>query len=146
MKITPSEQVQEQLRKAGSVNLKKPTPLADLLRRPELDYRFVEAVSPSPQTLPENVRESVEIETKYEGYIRRQEAQVARFRDLEKKVIPEDIDYTTLPVISREAAEQLSRVRPGSLGQASRIPGVSPADISALMVLLKARQAAWGAA
>ncbi len=146
VKITPSEQVQEQLRKADSVKLNKPAALADLLRRPELDYRFVEAVSPPPQPLSEDVRESVEIETKYEGYIRRQEAQVARFRDLEKKVIPQDIDYTTLPVISREAAEKLSKVRPRSLGQASRIPGVSPADISALMVLLKARQAARGAA
>ena len=146
VKITPSEHVQEHLRQADSSALNKPMPLADLLRRPELDYRFVEAVAPPPQDVPEDVRESVEIEMKYEGYIQRQKAQVARFRDMEKKAIPEDIDYTTLPVISREAAEKLRRVRPRSLGQASRIPGVSPADISALMVVLKARQGARGAA
>jgi tRNA uridine 5-carboxymethylaminomethyl modification enzyme len=146
VKLTPSEQVQDYLQQAGSSALNKPTALADLLRRPELNYRFVEAVSPPPQNLPEDVRESVEIEAKYEGYIRRQEAQVARFRGLEKKAIPDDIDYMALPVVSREATEKLSRVRPRSLGQASRIPGVSPADISALMVLLKARQNTRGAA
>ncbi|MDP6777326.1 MAG: tRNA uridine-5-carboxymethylaminomethyl(34) synthesis enzyme MnmG [Candidatus Latescibacteria bacterium] len=139
VQVTPSEAVQEELRRSGSAELAQPTRLADLLRRPELDYGFVEAVSPPKEALPEDVRECVEIEAKYEGYIRRQEAQVARFRDLERKAIPEDLDYTTLPAISHQAAEKLSRVRPRSMGQASRIPGVSPADIAALMVLLKGR-------
>ncbi len=145
-KITPSDRIQEQIRKADSSELSKPMALSDLLRRPELDYRFVETVAPPPQSLPEDVRNSVEIQIKYEGYIRRQEAQVARFQNLEKALIPENVDYSALPVLSREAVEKLSRVRPLSLGQASRIPGVSPADISVLMVLLKKQQNARGAA
>ncbi len=111
-----------------------------MLRRPELGYGFVEAVSPPAPDLPEEVRECVEIEAKYEGYIKRQEAQVARFRDLERKAIPEGLDYTSLPALSHRAAEKLSLVRPRSMGQASRIPGVSPADIAALLVLLKGRE------
>ena len=140
VRITPSEGVQKTLRDSGSAELSQSTRLSDLLRRPELDYGFVEAVSPPLRDLPEGVRECVEIEAKYEGYIKRQEAQVARFRDLERKAIPEDLDYATLPAVSRQAAEKLSRVRPRSMGQASRIPGVSPADIAALMVLLKGRK------
>ena len=138
-KITPSSRVQEYLREAGTSPLAQSAPLVDLLRRPQLDYRFVQEVAPPPEPLPPDVCQSVEVELKYEGYIQRQKAQVARFQDLEGKRLPENIDYLDLPAISREAAEKLSRVRPRSLGQASRIPGVSPADISALMVLLRAR-------
>ena len=138
-KITPSIRVQEYLREAGTSPLAQSAPLVDLLRRPQLDYRFVQEVAPPPEPLPPDVCQSVEVELKYEGYIQRQKAQVARFQDLEGKRLPENIDYLDLPAISREAAEKLSRVRPRSLGQASRIPGVSPADVSALMVLLRAR-------
>ena len=92
--------------------------------------------------LTEDEKESVEIEIKYEGYIKRQEEQVARFKGLEDRRIPDGLDYETLSALSREAAEKFSRVRPRSLGQASRIPGVSPADISVLMVCLKQRQKA----
>ncbi len=139
VKITPSSRVQEYLREAGTSPLTQSAPLIDLLRRPQLDYRFVQEVAPPPEPLPQDVCQSVEVELKYEGYIQRQKAQVARFQDLEGKRLPENIDYLDLPAISREAAEKLSRVRPRSLGQASRIPGVSPADISALMVILRAR-------
>ena len=139
VKVTPSERVQQYLRKAGTTPLAHPVPLIDLLRRPQIDYRFVREVAPPPQPLPPDVCQSVEVELKYEGYIQRQKSQVARFQDLETKRLPENIDYLDLPAISREAAEKLSRVRPRSLGQASRIPGVSPADISALMVILRAR-------
>ena len=88
------------------------------------------------------MREAVEVHAKYEGYIVRQEAQVARLKDLERKHIPHDIDYLKVIALSREAGEKLTRIRPRSLGQASRIPGVSPADISVLMVTLKRLQVA----
>ena len=146
VKITPTEAVLDALRKAASSELDKPVTLADLLRRPELDYGFVETISPPLAELPEHVRESVEIETKYEGYIRRQEAQVVRFYDLEKRMIPEDFDYASVPVLSHRAVDKLSRRRPRSLGQASRIPEVTPVEISALMIFLKKHQANRGAA
>ena len=140
-KVHPVERIQEGLRRADTSPLSRPATLAELLRRPEVGYDFVEAVAPSPEALPEDVTESVEIEMKYEGYIRRQEEQVKRFREMEEKPLPEKIDFHGLPVISHEAAEKLHRVRPRSLGQASRIPGVSPADISALMIFLKQKAA-----
>ena len=140
VKVTPSERVQEALRSAGSSELNKPVSLADLLRRPELDYGFVEAVAPPPRELPPHVRESVETEMKYEGYIRRQEVQVARFRDLEKKILPRDVDYASVPALSHRAIEKLSRIRPRSLGQASRIPEVTASDISVLMIHLRKRE------
>jgi tRNA uridine 5-carboxymethylaminomethyl modification enzyme len=83
----------------------------------------------------------VEVELKYEGYIQRQESQVYRFQDLEKKLIPKDFEYTSHRVLRNEAAEKFIRIRPRSLGQASRIPGISPSDISVLMILLKKEQA-----
>ena len=138
VRVTPSSRVQRYLREAGTTPLAQAAPLIDLLRRPQLDYRFVQEVAPPPEPLPHDVCQSVEVELKYEGYIRRQETQVARFQELETKRLPENINYLDLPAISREAAEKLSRVRPRSLGQASRIPGVSPADISALVVILRA--------
>ena len=139
MKVGPTDRVQERLRKANTSALTQTVSLLDLLRRPELDYSFVQEIAPAEPALPEDVWRSAEIQVKYEGYIQRQEAQVARFRDLEKKLLPSNMGYTELPVISRQAAEKLDRVKPRSLGQASRIPGVSPADISALMILLKSR-------
>jgi tRNA uridine 5-carboxymethylaminomethyl modification enzyme len=139
VKVSPTERVQEHLRKAKTSSLTQAATLLDLLRRPELDYGFVKAIAPANPPLPEDVWRSAEIQVKYEGYIQRQEAQVARFQDLEKKLLPQNMGYTELPVISRQAAEKLDRVKPRSLGQASRIPGVSPADISALVILLKNR-------
>ncbi len=139
VRVRPSDQTERLLREAGTTPLSEPALLTDLLKRPQLDYTFVEAVAPPPDPLPEDVREAVEIERIYEGYIRRQEAQVARLEGMEGKRIPDDIDYGSLPAISHQAAEKLSRIRPRSLGQASRIPGVSPADISALLIALKVR-------
>jgi tRNA uridine 5-carboxymethylaminomethyl modification enzyme len=114
--------------------------LADLLRRPEISYNHLMEIAPPEPPLVPGVGEQVEVEVKYEGYIRRQDTQVAQFRKLEAWKIPEDFDYAPISVLAREAREKLSYVRPRSLGQASRIPGVSPADISVMMVLLKARQ------
>jgi tRNA uridine 5-carboxymethylaminomethyl modification enzyme len=140
VQVTPTERVQEILRRIGSAELTKPVTLADLLRRPEVSYSDVKEVAPPERPFVPGVEEQVEVEIKYEGYIRRQDVQVEQFKKLEAWKIPEDFTYDSLSVLAREAKEQLTRVRPRSLGQASRIPGVSPADISVLMVLLKARQ------
>ena len=113
--------------------------LAELLRRPELSYDIVTQLSPAAETLPEDVCESVEIELKYEGYLDRQEEQVQRFHNLEKKYIPENFDYDAIAALRNEAIEKFTRIRPRSLGQASRIPGISPADIALLMIMLKKR-------
>ena len=142
VKVDPTEHVQSALDGRGSSRITTRTSLKDLLRRPEVPYDLIREVSPPGTELDERNRESVEVHLKYEGYIDRQEAQVARFRDLEKKLIPEDLIYQTLPQLSHEAGEKLTRVKPRSLGQASRIPGVSPADISVLMITLRKWQAA----
>jgi len=137
LKLTPNENVQSVLRQADSSPLAKPIFLADLLRRPELGYDIVDRIAPAEVGLPEHVRESIEIELKYEGYIQRQESQVHRFHDLERRFIPTDFDYGVITSMRHEAKEKFHRVQPRSLGQASRIPGISPADISVLMVMLK---------
>jgi tRNA uridine 5-carboxymethylaminomethyl modification enzyme len=141
-RLAPSEALRAYLGAADSSVVSQPVSPADLIRRPELDYGVVARFCPARFALTDDEKESVEIEVKYEGYIKRQEAQVARFRGLEHRRIPESLDYGSVPALSREAAEKFSRVRPRSLGQASRIPGVSPADISVLMVILKQRRQA----
>ena len=140
LKATP--EVQAELRTRNTAELSQSTSLADLIKRPQIGYDFIQAVAPPPEPLTRDVSEAVEVQAKYEGYIARQEAQVARLRDLEKKQIPEDINYGNVQALSAEAGEKLERIRPRSLGQASRIPGVSPADISLLMVTLKKNQTA----
>ncbi|HAA74331.1 TPA: tRNA uridine-5-carboxymethylaminomethyl(34) synthesis enzyme MnmG [Candidatus Latescibacteria bacterium] len=140
LKATP--EVQAELRARNTAELSQSTSLADLIKRPQIGYDFIQAVAPPPEPLTRDVSEAVEVQAKYEGYIARQEAQVARLRDLEKKQIPEDINYGNVQALSAEAGEKLERIRPRSLGQASRIPGVSPADISLLMVTLKKNQTA----
>jgi len=136
-KVPATDRLHDYLRKVGSSTINGSVALADLLRRPEIGYDIVPLLSPPAEALPCDVIESVQIQLKYDGYIQRQESQVARFRDLEKKKLPVDMDYGSVSVLSNEAAEKLARVRPLSLGQASRIPGVSPADISALMITLR---------
>ncbi|MBT5828843.1 MAG: tRNA uridine-5-carboxymethylaminomethyl(34) synthesis enzyme MnmG, partial [Candidatus Latescibacteria bacterium] len=137
IKITPNEKIQQVLRQVESSPLAKPGVLADLLRRPELTYDIVNHISPAEEPLPEHVQESIEIELKYEGYIKRQESQVYRFQDLERHFIPDDFDYMSVTSMRNEAREKFNRIQPRSLGQASRIPGISPADISVLMIMLK---------
>lgn len=137
IKITPTESIQNILAEAESSPLAKPSVLADLLRRPELSYDIINKISPASETLPEHVCESIEVELKYEGYIQRQESQVHRFHDLERHYIPEDFDYLSISSMRNEAREKFNRIQPRSVGQASRIPGISPADISVLMVMLK---------
>ena len=117
------------------------TPLVQLLRRSENDFAALEALDPelAAQNLPEDVKEQAEIEAKYEGYIQRQSRDIERFRSLEDKRIPDRIDYAGITGLTFEAAEKLSAVRPVSIGQASRISGVSPADVSVLLVHLGSR-------
>ena len=110
--------------------------LAELLRRPALDYDALAEIDPSRPSLPRGVRMTAEISIKYEGYIKRQIAEVNRKARLEEKKIPVDIDYASVKGLRIEAVQKLSKVRPLTIGQASRISGVSPADISVLMIYI----------
>jgi tRNA uridine 5-carboxymethylaminomethyl modification enzyme len=107
------------------------------LRRPEVDYDLVSAVAPPPEPLPTRVAEQVQIEAKYAGYIEKQRVEVSRFRRLEDRGIPADLDYDALVGLRTEAREKLAYVRPATVGQATRLAGVNPADISVLLVHLK---------
>ena len=113
--------------------------LADLLRRPRVGYADLAPFDPGRPDLPPDVREQVEISVKYEGYIRRQMAEVAEFARLEHRAIPEDIDYAKIDGLRLEAREKLAAIRPQNLGQAGRISGVSPADVAALMLYITSK-------
>ena len=132
-----NEQVNAFLENHGSTPLNTGTSLAELIRRPELCYEDLAELDPDRQPLPAQVIEQINIEIKYEGYIQRQLKQVENFRKLEKKMIPEGFDYDEVPSLRLEARQKLKQIRPNSIGQASRISGVSPADISVLLVFLK---------
>jgi tRNA uridine 5-carboxymethylaminomethyl modification enzyme len=136
-KVRPEEHVQKILSEAGTVELNNAAELSSLLRRPEITYKHIEMISPSPYELTEEMKEQVEIQIKYSGYIEKQLAQVERVRKMEKKKIPDDIDYFAIHGIATEAKQKLSKIRPISIGQASRISGVTPADISILLVYLE---------
>ena len=112
--------------------------MAELIRRPELSYEKLRDIDEERPELPWDVEEQVNINIKYEGYIRRQMKQVEQFRKLENRKIPEDIDYDQIQSLRIEAKQKLTEIRPASIGQASRISGVSPADISVLLVYLSA--------
>ena len=136
----PTEKVQETLRRCGTTELKEATALVDLLRRPELNYQNLLEFAPSPEPLSADAAEHVEAEIKYAGYIKRQETQVQKLQRLEGLQIPPDFDFAALELnLSTEARQKLDAIRPQTLGQASRISGVSPADVSSIMVLLHAR-------
>jgi tRNA uridine 5-carboxymethylaminomethyl modification enzyme len=136
-KARPSELVQELLVQAGTVPLGNAIDLLSLLRRPEVPYALIEQISPSPLDLTEEMKEQVEIQVKYAGYIEKQQIQVERLRKMEKKKIPVDIEYNTIHGLSNEAKQRLSQIVPISIGQASRISGVTPSDISILLVYLE---------
>lgn len=114
--------------------LKTGTNLAELICRPELNYEILKELDSERKWLPDDVIEQVEIEIKYEGYIERQLRQVEQFKKMEKKKIPDDLNYDNVPSLRLEARQKLKSFRPISVGQASRISGVSPADISVLLV------------
>lgn len=130
-------EVEELLERNGSQRIDNGTTLAELIRRPELSYEKLRAIDPDRPELPDAVREEVNIQIKYEGYIKRQQIQVHHFEKLEKRLIPDDINYNDVYGLRIEALQKLSAMRPRSIGQASRISGVSPADISVLLVYLE---------
>ena len=134
-----SAEVQSLLESQGSTLLKAGTTIAELIRRPELNYKVLAPIDKERPELPEDVCEQVEINIKYDGYIRRQMKQVEQFKKLEQKKIPEDIDYEDVGSLRIEARQKLEAYRPVSIGQASRISGVSPADISVLLVYLESK-------
>ena len=135
--VGTSEKVQQLLDSYGSTRLTSGTTLAELIRRPELSYDKLKEIDEDRPDLPWDVAEQVNINIKYEGYIKRQMKQVEQFKKLENRKIPENIDYNEIQSLRIEAKQKLSRIRPSSVGQASRISGVSPADIAVLLVYLK---------
>ena len=135
--IGGKKEVQKLLEQYGSTLLQSGSTLADLLKRPELSYDILAPIDEDRQNLPEDVCEQVNISLKYEGYITRQQKQVAQYQKLENRKIPENIDYTQVNSLRKEAVQKLDDLRPTSVGQASRISGVSPADISVLLIYLE---------
>ena len=134
--IGTSEKVQKLLEQYGSTSLISGTTLAELIRRPELSYEALAEIDEERKALPAEVIEQVNINIKYDGYIKRQQRQVEQFKKLENKKIPEEINYHEIQSLRIEAKQKLNAIRPASIGQASRISGVSPADVSVLLVYL----------
>jgi tRNA uridine 5-carboxymethylaminomethyl modification enzyme len=140
-KVLPNAHFNEMLIRLGSSPLKKPQTLAEILRRPEITYRELGAIDQSCHALIDSdISLQVEMEVKYEGYIQKQMEQVDKFRQLENTRIPDNFSYESIPGLSREIVQKLTRIRPSSLGQASRISGITPAAISVLMVYLRRRE------
>ena len=135
--IGANSKVQEFLVRNGSTPLQTSANLAEIIRRPELNYDLTKELDEDRKELRKEVRDQVNINIKYEGYIKRQESQVKQFKKIENKKIPVDIDYNNVNSLRIEAVQKLSKVRPSSIGQASRISGVSPADITVLLVYLE---------
>ncbi len=138
--IGASQKVQDFLRRHKSTELKTGATLAELVRRPELDYVMLSEIDEKRPDLPDDTAEQVNINIKYEGYIRRQRQQVAQFKKLESKRLDVDFDYSAVNSLRKEAVQKLNLYKPMSIGQASRISGVSPADISVLLVYLEQRR------
>lgn len=135
--IGGSKEVQKFLEAHQSTPLKTAVSLAELIRRPELSYEFVAPLDKDREKLPAGVIEQVNINVKYEGYISRQMRQVEQFKKMEVKLIPETLDYEDISGLRIEARQKLSAVHPHSVGQASRISGVTPADISVLLIYME---------
>ena len=135
--VKPTEKVNKFLKEQGTSELTTGSKLSELLKRAEITYDSLAAIDENRPELREQVREEVEIQVKYDGYIKLQEAQVEKFKKMEKKLLPENINYEEINGISLEARQKLNKHKPHSIGQASRISGVSPADISVLLVYLQ---------
>ncbi len=136
-KLTPSEKLNRALAERGSAQVSSPVPVAKFVKRPEMKLRDVIDLCGRDGEVDDSVLEQVEIELKYEGYIQRQGRQIQMFKKMESKRIPDTVDYAEVRGLSRESAEKLAKIRPRSLGQASRIPGVRPADVTVLMIHLE---------
>lgn len=137
--LSPSDALNQLLTEVGTSPITTGVRMVELLRRPQLTYRILAPFDPDRPDLPDSVFENVEIEIKYEGYIKRQKSDIEEMRRLEQKLLPKDVDYTTLVGLRTEAQEKLQSVRPANIGQASRISGVSPADVSVLLIWLSKR-------
>jgi tRNA uridine 5-carboxymethylaminomethyl modification enzyme len=137
VQINPKKEIIEFLSSIGSAELKKTTSLYEIIKRPELDYFKVKFLDKDRIELPEDVEEEVNIISKYEGYITKQLEQVVQFKKFENKIIPQNIDYDDIKGMRLEAIQKLSKVKPMNIGQASRISGVSPADISVFLIYLE---------
>lgn len=137
--LSPTAELNEVLKNCGTTPVVSGVRLEELLRRPQLNYDNLASVDTARPTLDPLVQEQVEVEIKYEGYIRRQQAAIDEQRRLENRLLPEDTDYTSIVGLRKEAQEKLGKIRPRSIGQASRISGVSPADVSVLLVWLSTK-------
>ena len=135
--IKPTVKVNEILTKYGSSNINAGIKMSDLLKRTEMKYEYLKEIDDNMPELSEEEANEVEIQIKYEGYIKLEEAQVEKFKKLENKKIPSDIDYSKLTGLRLEARQKLNKIKPESIGQASRVSGVSPADISVLLIYLE---------
>ena len=135
--IKATDEVNNILREKGTNEITGGTKLSDLLKRTELSYKDFENVDISRPELTEEEQEEVEIQVKYEGYINLQNQQVEKFKKLENKLLPKEIDYSEIKGLCLEARQKLNKIKPVSVGQASRISGVSPADISVLLIYLE---------
>ncbi len=135
--VKPTEKVNELLKKYGTTELSTGTKMSELLKRTELDYNKLAPIDENRPELTLQEKEEVEIQIKYEGYIKMQEAQVEKFKKLETKLLPEELHYEQIKGLSLEARQKLNKFKPRSIGQASRISGVSPADISVLLIYLQ---------
>ncbi|WP_017185408.1 tRNA uridine-5-carboxymethylaminomethyl(34) synthesis enzyme MnmG [Alkalibacillus haloalkaliphilus] len=136
-RIKPNDEVQQIIEEIGGSKLKDGILAIDLLRRPEVKYETIKRITPPEEKLPHDVEEQVEIQVKYEGYIKKSNQQVDKMRKMENKKIPDHIDYDDISGLATEAKDRLKKVRPLSVGQSSRISGVNPADVSILLVYLE---------
>ena len=135
--VKPTEKVNKILKKCGTSELNNGSKMAELIKRPEVSYEILKDIDENRPELSYQEKEEVELQIKYEGYIKLQEEQVEKFKKLEEKILPENIDYETINGISLEGRQKLNKFKPRSIGQASRISGVSPADVSVLLVYLQ---------
>ena len=133
----PSKEVNEMLKKCNSSEINAGVKMADLLKRTELKYKNIREIDDESPVLSREEENEVEIQVKYEGYLKLEEQQVEKFKKLEEKKLSEDIDYSQILGLRLEARQKLNKIKPESVGQASRISGVSPADISVLLIYLE---------
>jgi tRNA uridine 5-carboxymethylaminomethyl modification enzyme len=138
--VKPTAKVNEYLQSRNTKPIRQGVHLGQLLKRTELDYRMIENLGKSPDTINDAVARQVEIEIKYEGYIQKQLREIERFQNLEKIRLPQNFDFFNINGLSNELKEKLSKLKPVSLGQVSRIEGITPAALSVIMVVLKAGQ------
>lgn len=138
--VAPGSALNAALIAAGTAPLFTGVKLADLLRRPQVDYGMLAPFDEERLILPSDVCEQVEISIKYEGYIRREEAAVEQMRRMERRALPPELDYRTVRGLRLEAVDKLEQVRPVNIAQASRISGVNPADISVLLIYLESKK------